>query len=362
MQATIPEHARADAPSNSLWLHSAAYDLCLFAFPWIPFILVVVYGLEWQGDYSLSNNRYTFKLVVAFLFALNFTHRNYTYFVTYGDHGVFRARKTLLTLVPLLVFPAILAVYVLRHPLFLKLLLAGLALWNLWHVIMQRHGIFRGYAAKLKHGLETKKHARLDLLLLWVLTLFSIALGAILYLPLAKSHRLARTTYTVLAPFFTSYPVPIAVTLGCCLGSICLYWSWREWAEKIPFKARIPRLAFLASTLSLFGLMLLNPILGLFAFGFSHSIEYVAYVHATQKKKVVRHQYAGGMRQVFWQHMLLGALIFVGLQVLMYYSYPHFFSKQNIYYKTFIKGTAVLHFLYDGIIWKRSKRLNKGLL
>ena len=362
MQATISNPAVPDVTEELPWLRSALYDLTFFAFPWIPFLFVIAYGLDWQGDFSLANNKETFKLVATFLFALNFTHRNYTYFVTYGDRSAFLTRKHLFIGTPFVVFATVLTVYYIRHPYYLGIMLSLLAMWNLWHTIMQRHGIFRGYARKLHSGFNTPKHGRLDLLLLWSITFFAIALGTIFYLDLVKEYRVARPTVRVLEPIFTSYPVLITVVFGGVMLVVFGLWVREEWRYAIPMVKRLPRLTFLASHVSLFALILINPVFGAFAFGFSHSVEYLAYVHAIQASKMQRRQHPGFFANICWNKILLGALLLIGLQILAFYCLPYVISRKDVFLKTFLSGTAFIHFFYDGIIWKKSKPINKWVL
>jgi hypothetical protein len=359
LQSTLSKNWGATIVDDSPWLRNAVYDLCFFAFPWVPFLLLVVFGLEWHGDFDWAQNRDNFKLVVSFLFSLNFAHRNYTYVVTYSDKSVFLSRKTLFILSPLLVFASVFTVYYFRHPVFVQLLVTCLALWNLWHNIMQRYGLLRGYAHRLKQGLEQRHHAYLDLALLWSMVLFTLALGALLHLSMAKSYRLAQATVNVLAPFFESYPLPIAVTFGLLLAVLCGWWIYAEWQPAIPFKQHLPRCLFVLSNVSLLTLCLFNPVLGIFAFGFSHSVEYCAYVHAVQKNKVQKQQYQGVIGSFFWNHICFSASLLIGLQILLYYHIADEILKRDILLTTFLTGTAAIHFFYDGIIWKKSKPMNK---
>lgn len=362
MQATYSKNPLAAVAGDLPWLRNAAYDLGFFAFPWVPFLLLVVYGLDWHGDFGLAQNRDNFKLIVPFLFALNFAHRNYTYVVTYSDASVFLTRKTLFTLCPLVVFGTVFVVQSVQHPYVDQLLVTVLALWNLWHNIMQRYGLLRGYAHRLKHGLEHRRHARLDLALLWGMVLFTMAVGALLHLSTAQSYRLAQSTVNALAPFFASYPLPIAGTCGVLLVILGVCWGYAEWQHAMPFQQRLPRLLFLLSNASLLTLCLVNPILGIFAFGFSHAVEYFAYVHAVQKHKAQTQQYQGAIGSFFWNNMLLSATLLIGLQTLLYYSIFDSVLKNTLLFKTFLTGTVAIHFFYDGIIWKQSKQRNTLVL
>jgi hypothetical protein len=189
-----------------------------------------------------------------------------------------------------------------------------------------------------------------------------MAVGALWHLSTAQSYRLAQATVNALAPFFTSYPLPIAGTFGALVVILGGWWGYAEWQHAMPFTQRLPRLLFLLSHVSLLTLCLVNPILGLFAFGFSHSVEYFAYVHAVQQHKVQQQQYQGAIGRFFWNHMLLSAALLIGLQTLLYYSLFDAVLKNITLFKAFLTGTAAIHFFYDGLIWKKSKQRNTWVL
>ncbi|HEY2989056.1 MAG TPA: hypothetical protein VGL11_15095 [Candidatus Binatia bacterium] len=355
--ATRGTNPSAAVAAESPWLRSAAYDLCFFAFAWVPFLLAVIFGLEWRDGFGIDLNGDNFRQIVLFLFALNFAHRNYTYLVAYGDAGVFRTRKLLFTLCPLAVFTTIFMAYSFPDPRYIELLVIVLTLWNVWHTIMQRYGLLRGYARRIKDGFEQRRQASLDLALLWGMVLFTMSLGTFLHLSEIQGYELTQSTVDAVAPIFDLYSMPLIVTSGLLLIALGGWWSRAELQHAIPFKQRLPRLLFLLSTVSLLALCLLNPVLGILAFGFSHSVEYLAYVHTVQKRKVETRQYQGAVAGFFWNNMLLGAGILIGLQVLAYY-YSDAVLENDVILGTLVMGTGAIHFFYDGIIWKKSKPIN----
>lgn len=349
--------------AESPWLRSLPYDLAFFAFPWLPFLLSVVFGLQWSGGFDAAHDEHNFKIIVTLLFALNFAHRNYTYVVAYSDATVFRSRRILFTLCPLAILPGMFVLHSFENERIDQIVLTVLALWNLWHIIMQRYGLMRGYAHRIKHGLEHPRHAQRDLALLWCLVLFTTSLGAILHFSMFESYpSVAQPTVDALAPVFLDYPIPIALTLGALLAVLGGWWAYHEYRPHVPFKLHAPRLFFLVSNLSLMTLCLANPILGIIAFGFSHSVEYFAYVHAVQKRKVNKHQYHGAIGNLFWSKMLPGAAILIGLQVLLYYQNLDEILLNSVLINTLLSGTGIIHFLYDGIIWKKSRPVNTWVI
>jgi len=240
--------------------------------------------------------------------------------------------------------------------------LTVLALWNLWHVIMQRYGFLRGYARRVQHGLEEHRHAHLDLALLWCMVLFTVALGVLFHLSLAQEYPEAQSTVNAVAPVFAEHPIPIALTFGLLLAALAGWWVHKEWQPGIPFTLRLPRIILVTSNVTLLALCVVNPILGILAFGFSHSVEYFAYVHAVQKRKVEKRQYQGAVGGIFWDHMLLGAAILIGSQVVLFYYDFGGVLQIDVIVKTLVSGTAAIHFFYDGLIWKKSKPTNSWVL
>lgn len=353
-RGAIPLSAAAD---NSPWLRGAAYDLCFFAFPWVPFLLLVVFGFEWRDGFDVAENSDNLLSIVGFLFALNFAHRNYTYLVAYGDTGVFGTRKVLFTICPLVVFAAVIFTHYFRDGYFEVPLVAALGLWNVWHVIMQRHGLLRGYARRIRHGFEQPRRASLDLALLWGMVLFTLACGTPLHLPLLESSALARPTVDALTPFFTAYPLALAAISGALLFAIGACWARVEFHQAVGFKQRLPRLALILSNAGLLGLCVYSPVLGILSLGFSHSVEYIAYVHTVQKRKIETAQYRGLLAGFFWNRMLIGAGILTGVQALTFY-----YGEDILGLELFAMGTGALHFFYDGFIWKKSKKINTWAL
>jgi hypothetical protein len=351
------------AETATPWLRSLTYDLAFLAFPWVPFLSALVFGLQWNGGFDAPRDVYNFKLVVTLLFALNFAHRNYTYIVAYGDAAVFRSRSKFFVFFPALVFPAMFLLHSFEDENIDQSVLTVLALWNFWHIIMQRYGLMRGYAHRMRHGSESSRSARLDLSLLWCLVLFTIAAAVILNFSMLESYpSVAQPTVDALAPVFLAYPDAIVIALGGLLACLGGSWILNECRETVSISLRLPRLSFLVSNLSLMALCLVNPVLGIVALGFSHSVEYFAYVHAVQKRKVERRQYRGALSVFFWNRVLPGATLLIGLQVVLYYQSLDELLLSDVMVNTLLSGTGIIHFLYDGMIWKKSKPINTWVI
>src|SRR5690606_7839603 len=129
-----------------------------------------------------------FGLALLLALGISYVHRHYTFLLVYGDRETYRQRLRASTLLPAPRFVGF--ALILRfanessfelfgqplRPWMLVLIVTGT--WNVWHTIMQRHGITRIYAGKAGGGLEQREHGRRDLHLLWS----AVALTAVLTL------------------------------------------------------------------------------------------------------------------------------------------------------------------------------------
>jgi hypothetical protein len=119
-------------------------------------------------------------------------------------------------------------------------------------------------------------------------------------------------------------------------------------------RARVPRWSFLSSTLALMLVFVIHgPIVGYLCFGTAHAIEYVFFLHHFGRRKFGQTPGDRGIvarmlrRPVVWAPVLVGALLAV------FWLLRDFRDTEAwlVYYT----ATSMLHFLYDGWIWKVRK-------
>lgn len=354
-------------PARSAWLRGPAWDTGLLAFCWVPFYLWVVGGLglgaEAFGADALGRRDTRAAIALATIVALgcSYVHRHYTLLLVYGDAETFARRRRAFVVAPLLVITALvlartgydlewLRIGKLRVTPWLAILTLSGA-WNVWHTVQQRYGILRAYAAKTRAGLETRAHAHRDRALLWA----SIAAVAVVLLTWRvetfAAHGNARRTLRTLEPFVehAAWPGVTALLLG--IFALCLaLWLRYELAADLTWHQRLPRWTFLGSTFALLAVFAVHgPILGYLCFGTAHAIEYLAFVHHfSQARRRDQSRASLAMRLLggsWWTSLgLVGAL---GVAYVVLREVDDL-SVYLVYYF----GASLLHFLYDGWIWK----------
>ncbi len=356
------------ASSQSPWLRTPAWDLCLLAFCWVPFYLWVVFGLglggEAFGAEPLGPRQSRDALVLAIAVALGFTyvHRHYTFLLVYGDKKAFGERARSYVLAPVFIVACVALARSADGVVLLKagptsvtpwiLLMLTSGLWNVWHTVQQRYGICRVYAAKAKGGLELRAHANRDRMLLWS----AIVLVAITLL-LFRGETFAgisnaRSVYAALSPLVASTSSRIVLGLmSAAIFGLFAWWLRHELAAPLTLRQRLPRWSFLLSTLALLGVFVVHgPIVGYLCFGAAHALEYLSFVHHFGRGKFERDPENKSLaattlrKPLVWAPVLITGL---GLAYLFLRDY-----RNTEVYLTYYVATSMLHFLYDGWIWK----------
>ena len=241
---------------------------------------------------------------------------------------------------------------------FLEFLVAIAALWNIWHVYMQKYGILRMYNAKIGAGVpgwvdRLFVFGWFPLYVAWIgphhrnlLAKYAKEIGG-LVLPLVDV--LARAS-VVLVPF------GVAI-LAASLALFAVHERRAGWNRT--------RVSMAIGTTLLGAATLVRPLEGYIAFGFAHALEYSVFVWAFQRRR-----YAQAMEPV----PLLGRLVrggpilfyvaffvaFMGARIFLDWGDDTFYSgKMTILgvkastwlFQLTIWGSFV-HFYYDGFLWK----------
>lgn len=128
----------------STWIRGPWFDTAFLAFPWLPVFAFFMISNPVKG---FENRDLLFTLVLFLISAFEFTHRKYTYFVAFGDREIFRRRPRDFIATPIIIFTLV-SIFYLALPESLRPIgLTIAALWNIWHVLMQRYGMLRIYAS-----------------------------------------------------------------------------------------------------------------------------------------------------------------------------------------------------------------------
>lgn len=352
--------ARDDAP-GSAWLRGPAWDLCLISFCWVPFAVWFVFGLGLRGA-RLDAEALGLATLVAL--AITYVHRHLTFVLVYGDPQTFATRKRAFAWVPLFVFAGCGLVLHVQgdarirvpglafsmRPWFLILIVTGA--WNMWHTLMQRHGLARIYAKKCHPLTASAQHAKRDRTLLWSLALWTAIATVKVQGPSFASLRNARRMYATLSPI-------VEGAWGWILwgaSSAWLLWVVWRWArtERAAFRdgANLwPRACFWASNLALFGCFVaFGPVVGYLAFGTAHALEYIAFFHHFGAAKFRRQPDNRSVAARLLRQPKLTVLP-MALALLAAFWFLREHRRAEIYV-AYYTATSLLHFLFDGWIWK----------
>ncbi len=148
-------------------------------------------------------------------------------------------------------------------------------------------------------------------------------------------------------------PLMAGPTMGVALAVALVVWAlamrrcWRIERAATP-TARWPRWIFAVSTLALLAIFVVHgPVVGYLVFGVAHSIEYLAFVHQFGEKKY--RGVTGSVAALLLGSMRRAPVVLAPLLLGYVFLYRHRFA---LAYVTYYATTSVLHYLYDGWIWR----------
>lgn len=354
-------------PQSSPWIRNPVWDTALLALPWAPFYLWFVYGLrlgEGGGEVLVFGERtWALTLATFVVLAITYVHRHYTFVLVYGDPQTFSANARAYLVAPLVLFGAL---WLARSDVTLvtlgrlrvsawQIALVTSGTWNVWHTVQQRYGIFRVYAGKAGGGLESRAHARRDQLLTWSLVVAVALVLLVFRRSTFLGHESAQQALAVALPIVTS---PMFMLLAAVLSigvlTVVIGWVRAEIAAPLTLRQRVPRLTFLASTLALFAVFVVHgPIVGYLTFGTAHALEYLAFVHHFGERKFAARPDARSVAAMLLRRPIVVAPLLAGGLLLLYVGLQPV-ADTEVYWVYYL-GTSMLHFLYDGWIWKVRK-------
>jgi hypothetical protein len=332
------------------WLRGPLWDASLLAFGWVPFYLWVATTPLARPDWgSEADTSLAVALVIAL--GLNFLHRHYVILLVYGDRDSFDERPRAYVVAPLVALAVVASLVLSGLPAGKEMLFGALGTWNVWHVVQQRYGLLRAYAARARGGLETREAARRDFRLLWAAVLLTAPLVLLSSRAVFESRPEAARIFDVIGPWLGPTFLWAALALLAVTFVIAAA-SWVRGEAGARPLARLPRYVFLASTFALLAIFVAHgPIVGYLVFGVAHSVEYLAFVHHFGERKYggtsasVAAEVLGDLRRA----PFILAPIFVAYLLL----HEHRFT---LAYITYFSTTSTLHYLYDGWIWRLRER------
>ena len=327
------------------WIGSPAVDLIFFGFGWIPVFLA--YVLAEKAGLRAS----VWPMLLLFVLFINFAHRHLTLPLVYADPEQFSRRRGAYIGLP--IFFLLLTVATLLYmepgrtkpirPYFTALLFVSVA-WTIYHTLMQKLGILRIYSRKAGYG-----NARLDkaMIFSWFAYLFfACAASPVIERRAAKLSSVGRILKRFLEPVFPVLPYVAWLALALAL-TVTFFYLKTEWSAGRRF--HWPKNIFLVSILLLYATFLYDFLVGYAVFGFSHAIEYLAFVYIFAGRKYrARSPDSSWMAKAVSRQALSFGLFIVAMG-LFFLPWRLISSGTLAWY---VAGSSFLHFIYDGWIWK----------
>jgi tetratricopeptide (TPR) repeat protein len=350
---TVPAApAPAAGRKSSLWILDSWRDLILYVCT--PLLLVPIF-VGAQGIWAAED----IYLFVAAFGAMG--HHLPGMIRAYGDRALFQRFRWRFICAPIFLV-AVCAAFSLWD---LKGIVLVAFIWGVWHGMMQTYGFCRIYDAKVGSFAEITRRLDFALCGIWFAT-------AVFLSPQRMTDTL-ETYYSAGGPF-----IPPALLragqqglLGLALLVSAVFlanfiWMWSSGKRPSPVK-----LVLLVTSISFWcycNNIVASVLVGVALFEVFHDVQYLSLVWIYNRKRVESDRSIGGfMRFVFRRS---GALVglYIGL-IFAYGALGYYKSSIGIdVVKRILTGvvtaSALLHFYYDGFIWKvreKSTRQSLGL-
>src|ERR1700745_2243353 len=349
---TVPAASAPTAAGrkSNLWILDSWRDLVLYVCT--PLLLVPMF-IGAQGFWSAED----IYLFVAAFGAMG--HHLPGMIRAYGDRALFQRFKWRFIFAPIfLVFVcAAFSIWDLT-----RIVLVAFV-WGVWHGMMQTYGFCRIYDAKVGSFAEITRRLDFALCGIWFAT-------AVLLSPQRMTDTL-ETYYSAGGPFISPHVLRTGqqalFALALLISAVFLanfIWMWSSGKRPSPVK-----LVLLITSISFWWYcnnIVASVLVGVALFEVFHDVQYLSLVWIYNRKRVESDRSIGGfMRFVFRRS---GALVglYVGL-IFAYGALGYYKSSIGIdVVKRILTGvvtaSALLHFYYDGFIWKvREKSTRQSL-
>jgi hypothetical protein len=332
--------ASASASKSSPWILDRWRDLVLFV--GTPVLLIPIF--------TAAQVRWSAQDIFLFVGAFGAMGHHLPGMIrAYGDRALFDRFKIRFVVAPL----ALLAVCVWSSIYDIQAIQLVAMAWGIWHGMMQTYGFCRIYDAKA--SAKAAARARVDLALC-----FAWFSAAVLLSPM-RFRTLLELYYESGGPVVASAAVEaIRTAVVVALGLITIVFLWRQWSDWRAARGASPvKMTLLVSSIAFWWYCnngVQNILVGIALFEVFHDVQYLAIVWIYNRARVERDQTIGGfMRFVFRRS---GALIGVYVGLVMAYGAigltQSAITAESIRHGLIgiVTASALLHFYYDGFIWK----------
>ena len=330
--------------------------------PWLDLVLFVGTPLLIIPSFFAAQRRWKVEdlsLVVASFGAIG--HHLPGMLRAYGDRALFTRFRWRFSIAPLLLASTCL-VFALRD---LNGIVLVVYLWGVWHGLMQTYGFLRIYDAKA--GPSSPVTARLDhaMCVTWFAT-------AVVVSP-SRVTNILTVFYTSGGPLIEPSAIEalqttlIALTALVTVAFVC-HTTWMWWRGR---PVSMVKLLLMATSFGFFwyaNVVIKNLLVGIALFEVFHDVQYLSIVWMFNVNRVQKDPGVGAFTRFLFRRS--GALVGVYVGLVVAYGSLNLVSttlSTGLVRRTLtglLAASALLHFYYDGFIWKvreRSTRLSLGL-
>ena len=316
-------------PVRNLWIQDPKSDIIFYSFGWIVvFALLLLFQNNWAA-------------IILVVLLTSYVHRHYTFALVYGETEEFEKHKPIYIGLPILALVAtVLFVYFDSF----RILFIISVVWTIYHTVAQKYGITRIYSRKAGYG-----EARTEL---W--TIYSWAIFLFLYTAISQKETLAKYNagkffLDYLTPYMGLINIVTMISLAACIYFTARYF-YIEYQNRD--KISIPKNIYVISILLLYSVFLYSVVAGYIVFGFSHAIEYIAFVNFFVDRKYKKRPESKSLLAKASKNLWLYSTIFA-LTVVVLALLGREWDRRAL--EIYVVGTSFLHFTYDGMIWKVRK-------
>ena len=338
----------ARAALSPKWLYSRPTD-ALIIWGWLPLYLIA-HLLTRQHDATADRG---VSSLLGWVLLISLLHQPLTLLLVYGDKRQFDLRRTLFTWVPPVAVTALIVAVSLRWWFIIPI--AGL--WQIYHTEQQRYGMLRIYGRKAGYG-----RAGLDRAVLYVP--FLLAFGVVGLLPSTRDQlrrfgaNLGGPNVENIDTVLNARAIIIAATVPLAIATAVVIGLYLR-QERSAVRAGVANPAkwhYLAGTGALTIGLAADPAAGLIAFVAAHALEYVVVVDRTLRRRYAEAPDAGGPASLLsvlagTRNRRIALLVgFFGIFAVVDLQLRGVLSADV--YLVVVYTIGLLHFLYDGFIWK----------
>lgn len=309
------------------WIQNPLSDLLFYSLGWIAVLIaLIVFPNYWAS-------------IILIVLLFNYVHRHYTFALVYGEKNEFNKHKRTYVMLPIAA-TAVTAVSVFTNLFYLLLTVS--VVWTMYHTIAQKYGITRIYSRKAGYG-----NGSIDKGIIYSWFAFIFLYSAYT----GKETLMKYDAGKVLLSHITSYMNIINYLIAMSLV-VALYFTLRyfyiEYQNRD--KLSIPKNIYVISIIALFMTFLYSLEAGYIVFGFSHALEYIAFVNffvaaKYSKPDVPKNSLLSKASKKLWLYSGLFTIAIVVFCLI-----GRGFNEQA--FLIYIIGSSFLHFIYDGMIWK----------